>query len=217
MTSQTVQYQGGSPTRLSDDDVLAIARRSTFGLPIGFFLGMAIRESGKATNEIDTDYDADGNPRSAKTYGLLQITQSEAAAALSLAAVDTDQLLDPDTNLYVGASTFDAYSAALAAAGFAAGAGGLPYVEDDVRKYVALAHNIGIGSATRSVATYGLDWSALVARPQKDLFRQRQIPYCESIEKYSMQYPDIGTSSSSILPKIAIAILLGYFVVEALA
>lgn len=158
MPKQTTTYQGGQAIQWSEDQVLEAARRVSFGVPVGFILGMAIRESGLKINEIDTDYDEDGNPREAQTYGLLQIRRSEALTALSLTAIDAEELVDPETNIKVACTVFDKYRVALDAAAQPG------YAEEDMLRYLCWAHNAGIGNALPSVVRYGLDWQATLAR-----------------------------------------------------
>lgn len=204
---QTTTYEGGSPQRLSEDDMVAVARRAAFGVPVGFVVGVAKRESNWTTNQIDTDYDADGNPRDAKTYGLCMITRAEALGALSLTALDTDGLLDPDTNVQVLCSLMAKYRIMLeevAQDGFK---------EEDMWCYLAWAHNAGVGQPLGSIQKYGLDWEALKARPQNEYVTSRLVPYAEAIRTYAYKYSDVGGGSDDTILRVlflAVAGWLGY-------
>lgn len=189
---QTTEFVGGARQRLTEEEMLEVARRASFGVPVGFVVGMAKRESAWTVNQIDTDYDADGNPRPAKTYGLCMITRSEALAALSLTAVDTDGLLDPDTNVHVLCTILARYRTALEAVAQEG------YTEEDLWCYLAWAHNAGIGQAVKSVRTYGLDWEALKRRPQNEYVTGRLVPYAEEIRSFAWRYTDATTGAPEI-------------------
>lgn len=190
MPSQTTTYLNGDRSVLSEDDVLALARSASFGVPVGFIVGMAVRESGLHPYEIDTDYDADGNPRTLKTYGLLQVNRLDAAVAL--VSPDEDSLCDPATNIKIGSTVLDKYRTTLNLA-----AGGSSYSEDDMLCYMAWAHNNGIGAVAASVTKYGLDWAALKSRPQNTYMTGRLIPYAEAILAYAKKYPGDPSSGAA--------------------
>lgn len=208
MPKQTTTYLGGSPQRLTEADVVALARAHTFGLPVGFFVGMALRESGYCTNEIDTDYDEDGNPRPNKTYGLLMINRAEAAGALNLIeAVDPSLLADPAKNLAVGATIFARYKAALELA--AGTRGDSPYTDDEMAAYVAIAHNIGIGipggskGMVPSVLRSGIDWADFKSRNPS---MSRQASYGDTVIDYVRKYPELGNGSDTWWVKLALLV-----------
>ena len=201
---QTTTFEGGERQRLTEEQMVEVARRATFGVPVGFVVGMAKRESAWTVNQIDTDYDAEGNPRPAKTYGLCMITQAEALAALSLAAVDTDQLLDPDTNVSVLCTLLARYRTALEAVAQEG------YREEDLWCYLAWAHNAGIGQAVKSVRTYGLDWEALKARPQNEYVTGRLIPYAEEIRSFAWKYQETGGGSDDTILRVLFLALAGW-------
>lgn len=190
MPYQTTTYVGGAPQQLTEDQVVALARQHTFGLPVGFFVGMALRESAFTANQVDTDYDSEGNPRPAKTYGLLMLRRDEAAKALGIAETLAPEamLVDPATNLAIGAQVFARYQSALELA--AGQRGDSPYYGEEMAAYVGLAHNWGLARQVRSVLSHGIDWATFAARNATEW--PRQVRYGNTIIDYVRKYPDTG-------------------------
>lgn len=167
--------EGGAPLYVSQAELEQLVRDNTSVIPVGWFVGTVERESGRKWNEVDTDYDADGNPRTGKdTYGLCQVRKSEFVQALSIGAISDESACDPATNLSAFSNLMGRNLAAIRTAA--------PDAPDfDVWCYLAWSHNAGLGGVLKSIATYGLDWEAAKARPQNDWFRNRLIPYAEHI------------------------------------
>lgn len=208
MPQQDNAFVGGAPRTLDESEVVALARQHTFGLPVGFFVGMAYRESGFTANQVDTDYDKEGNPRDAKTYGLLMLRRDEAAKALGLAETLAPEstLIDPATNLRIGAQVFARYKSALELA--AGQRGDSPYYAEELAAYVGLAHNWGLSRQVKSVLSYGIDWPTFAARNATEW--PRQVRYGNTIIEYVKKYPDVGGGFDAWWLKAGVVALLVY-------
>lgn len=167
---------GGAPARLDQATVTSLVQANTYGIPITWFVDIIERETNFAWNEVDTDYDAAGNARALKTYGLCQLNSDEFGQALSLLAVagiatgTPSDACDPATNIAafcrvsnIRLGEIDAAVALYATANGATAAGGSPS-DYDRYAYLAWAHNFGLPTVLRSIASYGCDWTATCAR-----------------------------------------------------
>lgn len=198
---QTTTYHGGSPIRLDEATMAQYARAYGFGVPVGFLVGMAKRESNWTVNQIDLDYDKDtGDAKTGQeTYGLCMVRRSEAIGALSLTAIDTDGLLDPSTNIKVMSTMLARFRTALSAVAQDG------YAEDDMLRYLCWAHNAGLGQALKSVRTYGLDWPALEARnyanPGNGYMTTRMIPYANDVLSYVKKYTTVTVDEETGQPE----------------
>lgn len=205
--------EGGSRLRLSEAEFVAKATVATWGLPVGFFLGMAERESGLAWNEEDTDYDENGEARDTRTYGLLQLSRKEMAAALDLGAIDPSFAIEPEANLRAGAATMARLSDALKLK-----ASNSDYSDEDLMRYICWAHNAGLGGdqAGTSAEKYGIDWQACLARNSPGSYAGpggRLEKYSDAVIERARQYPFVGGGSDSSLFRLAViagALYLGY-------
>ncbi len=207
--------EGGAPLYLDASEVEAAVRANTSVVPVGFFVGMIERESGGKWNEVDTDYDEAGEPRTGlDTYGLCQVRKSEFLRALSLGAVSDEAACDPATNLQAFSNLMGTNLAAIRAASPDA-------LDFDVWCYLAWSHNAGLGSALKSIATYGLDWEAAKARPQNAWFTTRLIPYAEHIANrvgdftsYDPQtggtVSEVGNGTNTMLLRLGLLALIGW-------
>jgi hypothetical protein len=208
--------EGGAPLYLDIEQLLAVVRANTYGIPVGWFVGMAEREIGGRNvggpfkwNEVAADFNEDGSSKGGDTYGLFQVRKSAFAASLSLGALSDSAACDPATNAGAFCRRMNANLSAIRLAAPNAS-------EFDVWCYLAWSHNAGLGDALRSIANYGLDWDAAKSRPQNDWFLDRLIPYAEHIATRATDYPDRGTSSDtgalrSVLFVGALALVLHFF------
>lgn len=209
MPKQTTTYYGGDRGQMSASDVADIARRVGFGVPVGWIVGVASRESGFKANQIDTDYDLEGNPREAKTYGLCMITREEAIKSLSLSAISPEDLLDPETNIKVMCTMAARLREALSVAA------SNEYTEEDMLRYMCWAHNAGLGIAkpggcVASVVKYGLDWNAAVSRNMGSAYFDRLTRYTDEVISYVNAYPDTGVGSDDTLLRLLFLALAGW-------
>lgn len=174
---------------VSAQDIAAAVGPYT-ALPPGFFVGMAERETGSASNECDIDYNADGSVK-ARTYGLFQLSRGDAIAAGDLAAAaDPTLLCEVDRACRVVASVMADYRDAICiAAGVGAHDGYHGAPPAAVLWYMAWAHNNGLPTVLRSIASYNLDVDALKARPQNDYVVSKLIPYADTIVASCDEFP----------------------------
>ena len=206
MPVQTTTYEGGAARNLSESQVVALARACAFGVPVGFIVGMAKRESGWTENQIDTDYDSDGNARENKTYGLLMVSRPEALGALSLASIDTDALLDPATNIKVLCTITARHRTVLAAAA------SNQYTEEDMLRYLCWAHNAGVGDPLPGIRQHGLDWQAALDRnPAGGYVRGRLARYTDEVIEYVRRYPEMGGGSDDTFGRVLLLLVAGWF------
>lgn len=158
---------GGAPLRLDSATISSLCQANTYGIPVAWFVSIIARETNGAWNEVDTDYDAAGNPRALKTYGLCQLNAEEFAKALSplavasIAAGSPDSACDPATNVAAFARIMNQNLASIDAACTAAGSTPGDY---DRFAYLAWSHNFGLPTVLKSIANYGCDWNACKAR-----------------------------------------------------
>jgi len=119
-----------------------------------FALGSAYHET--RYNPGENDVGDQPNQADSTSYGLYQLNRTEQASALVWG-----DLNDPEVNTKVFASISAARLASLETA--AAAKGG--WTSDGDRwAYLAMAHNMGLGSALKTIARYGGNWSAYKAR-----------------------------------------------------
>lgn len=157
-------------------------------IPIGYFLGVAARESGKSgdlyiANEHDIDTQDDGSTYD--SWGLFQMGRTEALLAHVIPT--TEQMIDPENNVRCAAYTFERnLDKILAAAGIDSPSG-------DIWYYLAWAHNAGVNQPVTSIKSYGMDWQALKSRPQNEYVTGSLVPYAEFIYQEAERVPTIGT------------------------
>ena len=176
--------------RVAPETVLQLARQSSAVIPAEFVLNMALNETGDrgdswpAANAVD-----DGG----RSIGLLQVSGDEQTRAGV-----PGSLYDPATNVRV----FVGYLAQdLKRIADAAKLDLTRPLKLDAFKYLAWAHNAGVGQPLASIQRYGLDWDKLKARPdQNDYVRNRLIPYAERAVFGAGRY---GKGIAGITPLVA--------------
>jgi hypothetical protein len=202
---QTTTYEGGQRVQLSEADVVELARAHGFGVPVGWIVGVAKRESNWSPNQIDTDFDEEGNPRPAKTYGLCMIRRSEALTALSLTAIDTSGLLDPATNIKVLSTVTARHRTLLSAAA------PNEYSEEDMLRYLCWAHNAGPGDSLPGIRKYGLDWQAALARnPAGGYVNTRLRRYTDAVIDFVNRYPEMPNGGDDTMGRLLVLAAIGW-------
>jgi len=130
--------------------VAELAWAATTRIHAKFFVATAERESGFATNEVDTE------PNGFVSEGLYQLSAEEAD---DIGMHDAD-LLDPVISTRVFARLQERRLSAIIRAAI-----GPPILrEPDVWAYLGLAHNQGLSAALKTIKTYGLNWDAYKER-----------------------------------------------------
>jgi hypothetical protein len=210
-TAAYVQDDGSeSPSRsdsigISDSALSTLWQAYSSSIPVGYARGVATRESGTnddgnfVSNEHDTDTQDDGSTR--ETYGIFQMNLTEAAFALIIPPTPS-ALIDPENNIKCAAVNFQAHLDAIA------DASGTDTTNSDVWCYLAWAHNNGIGAVLTSILKYGLDWTALKARPQNDYMTSKLIPYAEAVQTATLADMTLGTGVSNNWGSESLIVLL---------
>lgn len=133
--------------RLTADEVVALWVKYSPNIPAAFALGSATHESDLDPSVVSRGDQSDGSD----SIGLYQISKAEAIAALRPLA----DLLDAEDNTAVFASIMETKLAAIRAY---CDVNGIQTGEPDLWAYLAMSHNMGIGSVRKTLATYGMDW-----------------------------------------------------------
>lgn len=177
---------------ISRTDLAAIVSAGSYdeNIPTGFFTQTAKRESAFRYNEEDFDYNTDGSLRE-HSKGLYQISDDE-AAAVGMAGADLD---DPDVasavfqllmerNLGLRPSLLHGQESIADACQAFGTPIDLANPPPDVWFYLALSHNMGLPSTTKSIRTYGLNAQAWIDRNPK---LSRQISYGSEIMQAALE------------------------------
>ena len=146
-----------------------IASAVTSVIDAKYFVATAFHESNGALNEVDTEIATQDNPLGFMSYGLYQIS-SEEALAHGFTAEDMIYLDKSTTCMIKLAEQHrSALRWKLNMAGSApdpdyTDSAGVVYDGGDMRAYLAIAHNCGLGVALRSVEAYGMSWTRFMQR-----------------------------------------------------
>ncbi len=143
----------GKPIRVTPAEVVACWRKYTTNIPAQFALGCAMHESNFALNEIDTE------PSGYCSMGIYQLgdeEMKETGFPVSRKAGSAVYTLEGSTRMMVRLceSRFERLSHA---------ANWCPPLPD-VWAFLAVAHNLGLGAAIKSVNSHGMNWQAFVDR-----------------------------------------------------
>ncbi len=137
---------------LTPRQIVDLWREYSTDIPAKFALGSAWHETQYNAGETDTGDQGDGSD----SIGLYQLSLYEQGVAVVIGS-----LIDPEINTQVFAtiqgtrlSTIEA--AALVKGGWA--------TDTDKWAFLGMAHNMGLGAATKTILTYGGDWNAYKAR-----------------------------------------------------
>ena len=179
--------------RLSETEVADFARSVGSSIPVGFFVGTALKESGYDPNNISTDYYPDGSVKKI-SYGLYQIS-------------DEGGLESQAVNMYGGINAMLEPTAASGAFAFICetrlaeilNAAGLSAPTRDAYLYLAWAHNYGQPTILKSISQYGMDWEAAKIRNASlTHFTTKLVKYAETIYSFVEKY---GSGAQSVEPE----------------
>lgn len=168
-------------------DIIAVAtdelnRRDASNVSPGAFAGVANRETRLKYNEEDIDYNDDGTVKR-RTYGVYQGDNPLSSSGVEIATTEFAGLL---LNHLKSVSKYGKFDVR----------GPIPL---DAYAYAAWMHNAG-SDATKSLAKYGMDWQATIARntaaykasPDSSGAKymvERMIPYGNAVLSLVSQYP----------------------------
>ena len=171
---------------IDEGELVQVVRRYNRRMPVGFYVGSAMRESGViqrsglklyVTNEHDTDYKDDGSQYD--SYGLFQLSKKEVGRSLNLPTLFN--MIDPETQCEAFTVVMEAHLDKIL------GAASLDSPTYDTWCYLAWAHNAGVGQPVKSIGSYGLDWEALKVRNAREnpagYVTKKLVPYAEYIRK----------------------------------
>jgi len=127
---------------LTPGEIRSFVSMSTSQIPAGYFVATAWRESGFATNEVDTETNG------FVSWGLYQVSAQE---ALDVGLPHAD-LLSPmqSTEVFVRLAKRNLDIVLRAVGGVAK--------TPDVYAYLAIAHNEGLYAVRKTIKLHGLDW-----------------------------------------------------------
>lgn len=149
---------------------IVVARRHVIGaallaastrIRLQFFVGAADHESGFAINERDTEESG------FQTWGIFQLSRDEAREV----GEPNADLLDLVTSVHVFSALMTRRLDAIVAAAKLDPKLSAEALPRSVWAYLAIAHNMGLASALKSIGLYGMDWDAYKGRPGNDKLR----------------------------------------------
>lgn len=150
-----VEYKGGTIVRATFAEV-AEAWRARSAVDVRYALGTAEHETNFAVNEVDTEESG------FQSFGIYQVSLEEIGQAGPAAAgVDVNGLatLVGCTQVMAAITTHRVGLITAAAPREAQG--------DDLRAYLSIAHNQGLGACLKTIEAHGLDWAAYKDRNRR--------------------------------------------------
>lgn len=178
---------------IDKDALFQIAQGASHAIPPGWFLAIASRESGYVlgsgyvTNEYDTDFNTDGTVRK-QSGGLYQL---DTGVLKDHGIIATDaQLADPAQVTIWFARVMEANLQQIAGQAEAAydKPGNIQFPWDqpppDALYYLALSHNLGLGSVLTSISKYGMNAQQYA---QRNPGMTRQLAYADAARSGAAQ------------------------------
>lgn len=183
---------------ITEPDLIAYVKAYSSKIPVGYFIGVAQRESGKVgdlfvTNEHDTDFKEDGSTY--ESFGIFQMGRTEAIRAHIIPTADN--LIDPENNVKCAAVTFERNLDKIMDA-CRAYYGDYFTPQDELYCYLAWAHTAGYGEPVTSIGKYGLDWEALKVRNHPGSWMiDKMVPYAEFVLGETRRLYEFGTGEAN--------------------
>jgi hypothetical protein len=187
MTTRTVQFlPDGARIRCAPAEVI-VEWNARSAIDARYALGTAQHEADLTVNEVDTE------PSGYISKGVYQLSDGEASDAGFPGA---DLLsLDASTKVFVELSARRLRAILAAWMTLAPKLNGLSPdgIPDDARAYLAVAHNAGLSTATKSITHYGMDWAAFVTRNAGTDWGRKIARYGSDCVSGGVYWPTGGT------------------------